>query len=141
LEEIKERTVDMLRIGEMQPERDHNFKGEKTNTGEAFGRKWRDAGDGGWFSFTLDTKGNTNLQLVCSYWGSDNGNRNFDILVDDVKIASQKLESEKPNNFFDVYYDIPEKLLEGKQQVTIKFQALPGMMAGGLFGCRLLKIK
>ncbi len=138
-EEMKARTVDMLRIGEMQPERDHNFKGEKTNTGEAFGRKWRDANDGGWFSFTLDTKGNTNLQLVCSYWGSDGGNRNFEILVDDVKIASQKLQSEKPNNFFDVSYDIPQKLLEGKQPVTIKLQALPGMTAGGLFGCSLLK--
>ncbi|MDQ6904875.1 MAG: glycoside hydrolase family 127 protein [Bacteroidota bacterium] len=139
-EEIKARTVDMIRIGEMQPERDHEFKGEKTNTGEAFGRKWRDASDGGWFSFTLDTKGDTNLEMICTYWGSDSGNRNFDILIDDVKIASQKLQSEKPNEFFDVTYAIPAKLLEGKKQVTIKFQALPGSMAGGVFGCRLLKL-
>lgn len=138
-EEIKAQTIDMIRIGEMQPERDHNFKGEKTNTGEAFGRKWRDASDGGWFSFTLETKNNKGLQLVCTYWGSDNGNREFGIFADDVKIASQKLQSEKPNQFFDVYYDIPEKLLQDKQIVTIKFQALPGKMAGGLFGCRLLR--
>ncbi len=138
-EEIKVRTIDMLRVGEMQPERDHNFKGEKTNTGEAFGRRWRDANDGGWFSFTLGTKGNKNLELVNTYWGSDNGSRNFDIFIDDVKIASQKLQSEKPNEFFDVYYHIPESLLEGKQVVTIKLQAMPGSTAGGLFDCRLLK--
>ncbi len=140
-EEINARTVDMLRVGEMQPERDHNFKGEKTNTGEAFSRRWRDANDGGWFSFTLDTKHSKGLQLVCTYWGSDIGNRSFDILIDDVKIPSQKLESEKPNQFFDVYYDIPDNLVEGKQQITVKFKAQPGKMAGGLFGCSLLKKK
>ncbi len=141
LGDVKARTIDMLRIGEMQAERDHNFKGEKTNTGEAFGRKWRDASDGGWFSFTLNTKDSKDMQLVCTYWGSDSGNRIFDILVDDVKIASQKLESEKPNQFFDVYYTIPGKLLQDKQLVTIKFQALPGKIAGGLFDCKLLKLK
>ncbi|MEO8416809.1 MAG: beta-L-arabinofuranosidase domain-containing protein [Ginsengibacter sp.] len=138
-EEIKARTVDMVRIGEMQPERDHNFKGEKTNTGEAFGRKWRDASGGGGFSFTLDTKGNNDLQLACTYWGSDNGNRNFEILIDNVKIATQKLASEKPNEFFDMMYDIPGNLLQNKKMITVRFQALPGSMAGGLFGCALLK--
>jgi len=138
-EEIKARTVDMIRIGEMQPERDHNFKGEKTNTGEAFGRKWRDASDGGWFSFTLEAKGNKDLQLACTYWGSDRGNRNFDILINDVKIASQKLESEKLNEFFEMYYNIPKSLLQNKKVITVRFQALPESMAGGLFGCKLLK--
>jgi hypothetical protein len=28
------------------------------------------------------------------------------------------LEAEKPNQFFDVYYGIPEKLLHDKQQIT-----------------------
>ncbi len=79
------------------------------------------------------------MQLVNTYWGSDNGNRNFDILVDGIKIASQKLQSEKPNEFFDVYYDIPENLLDGKQEVTVKLQAMPQSTAGGLFDCRLLK--
>lgn len=140
LEHLKKRTIDVMRIGEMQPERDHNLQGEKTNTGEAFNRKWRDAADGGWFSFTLDTKSNTNLQLTCTYWGSDGGNRVFDILVDGVKITTQKLESEKPNTFFDAVYNIPSNLLAGKQIITVKFQAQPGKTAGGLFGCSLVKI-
>lgn len=138
-EAIKARTVDVMRIGEMQPERDHNLKGEHTNTGEAFNRKWRDAVNGGWFSFTMNTQGNAALQLICTYWGSDGGNRNFDILADDVKIASQQLEKEKPNEFFDVTYNIPEELVKNKQTITIKFQARPGNTAGGVFGCRLLK--
>lgn len=138
-ETIKARTVDVMRIGEMQPERDHHLKGEHTNTGEAVNRKWRDAVNGGWFSFTMNTQGNTALQLICTYWGSDGGNRDFDILVDDIKIASQQLEKEKPNEFFDVVYVIPEELVKNKQTITIKFQAKPNNTAGGVFGCRLLK--
>ena len=48
---IKKQTVSSLQPGEMQPERDHDFKGEKTRTGELNGRKFRKAVNGGWFSF------------------------------------------------------------------------------------------
>ena len=48
--ELAERTVDLIAIGEMQPERDHKVEGEKTSAGEFGGRKFRHANDGGWFS-------------------------------------------------------------------------------------------
>jgi len=46
--ELSSRTVDLLRIGEQQPEKDHNLKGGKSRSGESNGRKQRDAADGGW---------------------------------------------------------------------------------------------
>lgn len=137
IEDIKNRTVDELRIGEMQPERDHNLQGEKTETGEAFGRKWRHAVDG-WFSFDMTVTDNAPLQLLCTYWGGD-ANREFDILIDDKKIATQKLNNEKPNAFMDVYYAIPPEMLKEKKKVTVTFRARPGSTAGGLFGCRIIK--
>lgn len=39
----------------------------------------------------------------------------------------------------DVTYDIPADLTKGKQNVTVKFQAHPGAVAGGVFGCRIMK--
>ena len=51
--ELETHTVDVLRPGEMQPERDHAFTGEKLHTEEEHGRKWRVAGPGGYFSFTM----------------------------------------------------------------------------------------
>ena len=38
----------------------------------------------------------------------------------------------------DVTYEIPSDLTKGKQRVTVKFQAYPGAMAGGIFGCRIM---
>lgn len=139
LQKLEARTIDMLRIGEMQPERDHNLQGEKTAAGDFMGRKWRHASDGGWFSFELKITGNEPLQLMCTYWGSDSGGRMFDVLVDGVKVATQTLNNKHPGKFFDEIYALPKSLIRGKEKITVRLQARPGQMAGGLFGCRVLK--
>jgi len=139
MELISRRTIDQIAIGEMQPERDHNLSGEKTSVGEANGRKWRDASNGGWFSFEMKVSDKIPMELICTYWGSDGGNREFDLLIDGVKLATQKLERNQPDQFFDITYSIPGELVKNKSKVTVKFQAHPGNFAGGLFGCTLLK--
>jgi len=134
---IEARIVDDVHPGEPQPETDHNFKGEQTNSGEYAGRKWRDAR--GWFSYDLKVDPAHPAVLRCTYWGGDGSPHNFDILVDGEKIAEQKLNKDKPNSFFDVDYAVPEKLTKGKQQVTVRFQAQPHGVAGGVFGLIVLK--
>jgi hypothetical protein len=79
------------------------------------------------------------MELVLTYWGSDAGNRVFDILVDDVKIATQTLENLKAGEFVDVSYAIPAELTGGKEKVRIKLAAQPGKMAGGLYGAKMMK--
>ena len=132
------RIVDEVHPGEPQPETDHKMAGERTNAGEFHGRKWRDARDG-WFSYEMKTLPDQPMTLVCSYWGSDAGKREFDVLVDGVKIAAEKLERNKPNEWFDVEYTLPVRCSEGRKSVTVKFQAQPGAIAGGLFGLRMMK--
>ncbi len=131
-------TVDRLRIGEMQPERDHNLTGERTVVGEAFGRKWRDARNGGWFSFEMKVDPEKPQKLVCTYWGSDTGNRTFDILIDGDHIATESLKAQKPNEFFDVGYPIPIGLTAKRNKVVVRFMAKPNNSAGGVFGCRIV---
>ncbi len=137
--EMKARTTDAIGIGQMQPERDHNLDSEKSNVGEFGGHKWRDARDGGWFAFDMKVLPDMPMELVCTYWGSDSSGREFDILVDDVKIAAQRLNNDKPGKFWDATYAIPQELTKGKDKVRIKLAAHPGRMAGGLFDCRVLK--
>ncbi len=139
LRELKARTIDLLRIGEMQPERDHNVAGEKTGAGEFNGRKFRHATDGGWFSFEMAVLPEEPAELLCTFWGSEQGPRTFDILIDGTKIAEQSLSNDRPGEFVDVAYPIPADLTRGKQKVTVKLQARPGNFAGGLFGCRTTK--
>jgi len=139
--EIERRTIDFFQPGEMQPERDHNFTGEKTRTGEHAGRKWRDCTDGGFFSFDMKTDPQQPVELVCTYWGSDGGDhsREFEILVDGQKLATQKLSRDHPDRFFDVVYPIPRELTAGKHKVSVRFTPISGKIAGGLYGCRTLR--
>lgn len=139
LKDLEKRTTDMLRIGEMQPERDHNLQGEKTYAGEFSNRKWRHAEDGGWFSFDMKVQPGVSNALVVTYWGSDGGNREFDIYANDVKIATQKLERNMPGKFFDVTYAIPGTVVAQNGAVTIRIQAHEGKTAGGVFGCRMIR--
>jgi len=133
------RTIDEYRPGEQQSEVDHGQKGEKTSAGEWQYRKLRHAEDGGWFSFNVRVIPNQPVELVCTYWGGEIGNRTFDVLVEGKVIATQTLRRDRPGEFFDKTYAIPEELTRGKQRVEVRFQAHPGNFAGGLFGVRVLK--
>lgn len=136
---IQKRTVDFVKIGDVDAEKEHGLEGDQTGHGEAFDHAWRHATGGGWFSYRLKVAPEGRQALHCVYWGSDGGNRVFDILVDGEKIATQKLERNRPNAFFPVEYPVPEKLIAGKQQVTVRFQAHPGGIAGGVFDCRMVR--
>jgi hypothetical protein len=131
--------VDIVRPGEQQSEIDHQVRGEKSDPLEALGRKLRHAYDGGWFSYEMKVDSTAPNELVCTWWGDENGERNFDILVDGVKIATQKLLHNQPGVFWDATYLIPIQLTQGKTNVSVKLQAQPGNFAGGLFGTRILR--
>ena len=133
------RTVDEYRPGEQQSEVDHNQKGENSGSGDWQNRKFRHAENGGWFSFEMKVASDAPKELLVTYWGGESGNRTFDILVDGQAIATQTLRQDKPGVFFEKTYAIPAELTRGKQKVTVRFQAHPGNLAGGIFGVKMLK--
>lgn len=142
VEKERQRIIDVRRVDGLeffdQAERDHNFQGEKTWYGDHNGRRWRHCDPGGWFQYDIKVLSDQQQFFRCSYWGSDTG-REFDILVDGRKIATEKLTGEKPNQFFDREYPIPGDLLKGKDKVTVRFQPVAKSQAGGVFGCYVLK--
>src|SRR5690606_35651542 len=80
--EIEQRTIDIMRLGEMQPERDHNLKAsEKSYVSDALGRMGSEVRSGGYFEFDMIVLGDTPSNLLCTYIGDDR-NRAFDLLVD-----------------------------------------------------------
>ena len=136
---LEARTVDRVLINDEASEHGHDLRGERHGAGEFGGRMWRHAPDGGWFSYRMKVPADKPAQLLCAYWGSDVGPREFDILVDGKKIATQKLNRNRPDQFFDAVYPIPEELTKGKQTVIVRFQGHPGRTAGGVFDCRVLR--
>ena len=74
--------------------------------------------------------------LVCTYRGSEGGNRMFDVFANGEKIAYEALE-DHPAELFDVEYALPLQLTRGKDRVIVKFQARIDATAGGVFDVRV----
>ncbi|AIE84661.1 glycoside hydrolase family 127 protein [Fimbriimonas ginsengisoli] len=136
--DLEARTVDNARIGEMQPERDHNLKSEKNDIRGANGRNWRTPLEGGWFEFEMKVDPAKPMELVLTYWGSDRSHPEFDILVDGQKIATEDQPHRKSNVFFDETHAIPSELTKGKSKIVVRIQAIPGKPAGSVAGARAI---
>jgi DUF1680 family protein len=139
LRALEAKTIDIVRFGEMQPERDHDVKGEKSTVGDANDKTYREADEKGWFSCQLKVLPADENTLMLTYWGSERGRKMFNILVDGVKIGTQELNSNDPGRFFDVAYSLPLELTKNKNLVTIKFEALPGKRVGAIYSGRILR--
>jgi hypothetical protein len=136
---IKEATIDFIQPGEMQPEREHNFKGEKTTPGRFKERPNRESRSG-WFSFDMKINPGVPLALIVEYWGGFPGAKTFDILINDIVIATENISGKKDGQFINIQYEIPEEITRGRSGVTVKFLAHPGNMAGPVFGVRTIKL-
>ena len=138
--ELDARTVDAVATAEQQPEVDHEMKSERSQRGYFQSEGWRDATNGGYFSYNMDTKGEEKLKLMVRYWGNEYGNRTFDILIDDKLLTSEKIVGKwNREAFVNAEYEIPSEWLKGKQVINVRFQSKPGTVAGGVFYVRLIK--
>lgn len=136
---IEERTIDLFRIGEMQPERDHNLVAtEKSYVDIALGRTGREARRDNNFTFTMKVRPGMANILLLTYIGDDK-DRKFDVLVDGVKIAYVEWNGGTTGKFYDNEYVIPTDIIGDKTSVTVKIDANHGRTAGRIFGCRILK--
>ncbi|MTK54341.1 glycoside hydrolase family 127 protein [Paludibacter sp.] len=137
---LQKRTVDFVAPGEQQPEADHFIQKENSNTGNNQDEFWRDARDGGYFSYRLSTNKETNLSLSIRYWGNERGPRNFDIYIDDVKLTSENLSGKwNSNKFQNVEYPIPDAAVAGKDFVRVKFVPQQKNMTASIYYIRLLR--
>jgi hypothetical protein len=133
------RQIDFVQPNDDASERAHNQRGERTGHGPLGDSGWRDSQPGGWFSWDLKVLGDQPLTLSVTYWGSDDGGRSFEVLVDDQVVGSEELHARSPGSTFEVTYAVPEALTKGKDHVTVKFRARGNNMAGGVFGVATLK--
>ncbi|HZT23225.1 MAG TPA: beta-L-arabinofuranosidase domain-containing protein [Verrucomicrobiae bacterium] len=130
-------TVAFVQPGEMQMERDFNEQGEQSWPDQVMGRPCRRGRD--WFSFDLPVDASHPLALIVTYYSDEWRKRTFDILVDGRRIAEQTVEKSGEPHFFDVAYAIPAEWVQGKQKVTVRFQATNGNEIAGVFGLRLIR--
>ncbi|GJJ04683.1 hypothetical protein RugamoR64_52210 [Duganella rhizosphaerae] len=135
LKDLAARSVDVMHLGEMQPERDHDLQSDISYPVSYRGRNGRDARTGGYFSFRMKCTDGP-LLLQASYWGEER-NRDFHISIDGERIARVKLDGDHPGVFIDQEYPVPARLTSGKGSVVVRFDPEPGHTAGPVFGVRL----
>jgi hypothetical protein len=77
--------------------------------------------------------------IVCTYWGMDNRNRTFDIMVNDKVVGTEDLGKFRTNKFYDIGYPVPKELTAGKSTVIVKFVPKKNNNAGPVYGVRMAK--
>ncbi len=137
---LEQKTIDIFRMGEMQPERDHNFKEEKSWVGEYKSKKYREVDRGGKASFEMKTNGQP-VALVFEYWGGFAGSHTFDIVVEGQKVATENITNIAPGKFIDVKYTVPQQLTTGKSRIKVELLPHDGHRAGPVFAVRTTKVE
>ena len=133
-------TVAFAQPGQMQTERDFNQQGEESSPVQLEGRYGRRGMK--WFSFDLPVEAGHPMELMVTFSNDARRNGSFDVLVDGKKVGERATERRSPEQdvrFLDVEYALPPELIEGKQKVTVRFEAAPGSDVPGVFGIRMVR--
>jgi DUF1680 family protein len=133
------RTVDSVEAGEEQNERDHNNRGEQSDTREFGDRVWRLANTNGWFSWDLKVLPEQSQQLRVEMGGARSGG-SMQLFVDGAALSPEG--SDNPGGErgpVTNIYVLPADTVKGKEKITVKFQAPDNARGRGVASVRVLK--
>lgn len=137
--DLDRRTVDVVKPGEQQPEADHYMASEGSKTGYFNDVAWRDASNGGFFSYRMNPGGVEDVRLLVKYWGNEPASRIVDIYVDGELITSESLSGKwNVDEFVTESYKIPASL-SSADAVTVTFQSRENTSTGGIYDVRIVK--
>ena len=135
---LRSESVDFVVVGDAESERAHRVGGG--TTGVFNGRTYR---HGDSFSYRMKVNPDAPCLLNVTYWGGEPALRTFAVYLNDAKIAEERLNNDRPGEFFERCYPVPQELVKGKTNeagqkvdtVVVRFQG-EVTLAGGVFGLR-----
>jgi len=137
MREEAEATLDHLVCGEQQPESDHFIAFENSEIGVHMNRHWRHAA--GWFSYRLRDPQLRARVVRLTLFGGDR-NRNFRVLINGQPVREIALDGSRGNEFYTLDVPVPAQLRDASGgTLTVRFEAQPGSLAGGIYEVRLMK--
>lgn len=145
-------TLDLVNPNEQQSEIEHKLQSNNSNSNyfSDAGKGFREIRGEGFFSYKMKIDMENENYLFVTYWGSDREElidgrtmrREFNIYADDILIAEEVINEDKPYSLFDKCYIIPEEIIKGKSKVRIKFESKEDdKVAGRVFGLRIISKK
>ncbi|ESQ79686.1 glycoside hydrolase family 127 protein [Asticcacaulis sp. YBE204] len=136
--ELQARTIDVIRLGEQQPETDHAFQGTANTQAISHISDPGRVVQKGYFEFDLATTPGP-LVLQVSYSANDR-NKDFRLLIDGQLLTSEKLEGPRGPGRNVKTYDLPLPLTRGKAKLRVRFEADKDQWAA-VYEARLLRLK
>lgn len=133
---LNKRTVDRVIIADAESEKMHKMEAVNSTAGE----NWRDASKGGYFMYEMKVRKEMEQSVCLQLLGSDSGNRIFDVLIDGKWIDTIDLSKpcKEGKGLYRCYIHIPAEYIKARKNVTVKFQAKNGCIAGGIFDVRIV---
>lgn len=135
--EVATRTVDTVDVNSDESEKGHDFQSRNAGEGRLDGRRWRDARDG-WISYTLRIEPDKPVTLVAAYRGNEGRRREFDVYVNEERVANDSLEYH-PGDVLHREYPVPAALTRGKTAITVKLVPRSDARTGGLLELRAVQ--
>lgn len=134
---LETQTVDVVHSGEQQPENDHGFKGQQTESGLFRERAFRNAK--GWFSYDLRNRDGKAKTLRITTWGKER-NKRFEVYANDQLVTTVSMDGSGPEQLVTTDLPLPPGLLAGKPAtITVKFVGRDNMTTANIFEVRLLQ--
>lgn len=132
---LASRTIDDVSPGEQQPENDHGMMSEASKTGYFRDLHWRNAT--GYFSYKMRMRPEVK-SLGVTYYGRETGCE-FDIFMNDVKVAHVTSKESTDDAFVTEEYPIPAAISKDSRSLAVKFVATNGNKTAAIYDVRLLK--
>lgn len=121
-EEFERSVIDRIPLSNDQYELSHNVQGEHTHGGERLGFVGRIIREEGWLSYRMAVDGQVPNVLKVNFHRWDSG-RTVNIAIDNELLVKYRIEEEEDDRLVRKDFEIPASFLEGKKEVTVKFQA------------------
>jgi hypothetical protein len=136
---IDARTVDRVRAGVADDERNHAYEGTRADEGWLEGRRYRSGRAQSSFGYLLGVPAEGPAAVRVTYWGGETRRHRFDVLAGGVVLATQALFDDAPGEVFEVEYALPAGLLEPRTPVRVEFRPAPGASIGAVFEVRIVR--
>ena len=134
----KSNEIDFINVGNYFSETAHNFfHNNKSWTGNCFTKCNRGMVVDGYIGYTIAVEKGVKNELAITHFGTDN-NYSYDIYINDNKEFSVSVEY-KGREFYNKYFDIPEKYSENSDKITVKILCTKGTLTTGIYEMRTLR--
>ena len=129
---LASRTVDVIHLGEQQPESDHLIRFEASTAGVQHSRHFRKAD--GWFSYELKLNRDANVLSLLLHKSDV---KPFDVLLNGILLQSETISEHDLDGFITILYPISSNLLS--EQNTLRIQSDGQEPTPAIYEVRIMK--